>query len=36
MEYMQSFLIVLMEITCFFLFQDTFVPTEKSIKAVFM
>lgn len=30
---MQSFLIVLMEITCFFLFQDTFVPTEKKYKS---
>ena len=26
MEYLQSFLIVVMEMVCFFLFQDAFVP----------
>ena len=35
MEYMQSFLIVLMEAICFFLFQDTFVLTEKRYKGGF-
>lgn len=33
MEYMQSFVIVLMEAICFFLFQDTFVPTGKKYKS---
>ena len=35
MEYMQSFVIVLMEVICFFLFQDTFVPTTKKHKNIF-
>ena len=33
MEYLQSFLIVVMEMVCFFLFQDAFVPTEKKHKS---
>lgn len=35
MEYMQSFVIVLIEVICFFLFQDIFVPTIKKHKTVF-
>lgn len=35
MEYLQSFLIVVMEMVCFFLFQDAFVPTEKKHKSGF-
>lgn len=35
MDYIQSFFIILMEIICFFLFQDTFVPTDKKHKNVF-
>lgn len=35
MEYLQSFLIVVMEMVCFFLFQDAFVPTEKKHKSRF-
>ena len=35
MEYMQSFVIVLIEVICFFLFQDIFVPTIKKHKNMF-
>lgn len=35
MEYMQNFFIIIMEVICFFLFQDTFVPTIKKHKNMF-
>lgn len=35
MEYIQTFVIVLIEVICFFLFQDIFVPTIKKHKNMF-
>lgn len=36
MEYLQSFLIVVMETICFFLFQDAFISSKSGIKVEFM
>ena len=33
MEYMQNFFIIIMEVICFFLFQDTFVPTKSKYRS---
>ena len=33
MEYLQSFLIVVMETICFFLFQDAFISSKKRYKS---